>query len=821
MTEWMGDLRASASGLRKDPGLVATVVLTVAIGIGATTAIFSVADPLLRRSLPVADPQDLVSFQTVEAQSSEATSVIPYSLFERIRESPFYSGVFAAESDELWQRLLLNETGRGDPVWAAPVSGAYFQTLGLQPVLGRFFSEADDLTGMDPVAVISYRFWQRRYGGAPNVIGTAVGLNEASGVNSRVVSATIIGVAPRGFFGVDVDRDSDLWVALTPHREATGYFSATDPMVVRVMARLRPGVPLAAAQAEVDVVAADLVDTTSPPSRASTFFRVEESPRGYSNLRHELRGALYALIAAVGLTLMIVCANIATLLLRRGAIRRREIALRLALGSGGLGIVRLLLSEALLLTIPGALFGLLLAQWAVRGLAAYLPAGTSLAVRIGLDAPALQFALATTVCSAAVFALVPAVRTLQTVELAPLLRDTAIRRTRSRTPLREAAVVVQVALSFVLLVGAGLFLGTLRNLRAVETGFDQRNVVQFSIDVSSENTFESVGRLMDSGLSALEALPGVQSATVYFRTGLLSGDIRVTQLQAANDESQRGVLSNVTSIYVGPRFFETTGVGLIFGPGLDAYRDRSDVVVLSERLALDLFGEEDVVGRSVRWGKGLGSVGEIVGVAENVTHRSLQTPDERAIYFPAPTRSLLPGLSQFAVRAEGDVSGIEVAIQNAIRAIDDDFRATGIQTFYAVREASIARERFVARLVSGFSLIALLLASLGVYGVLSYSVSIRAHEIGIRMAMGAGPRDVIRLVMRDTIWVVLPGLLIGLGVSIAFTRTVTSLLYGLSPLDPLVMLLSACVLTGAAGIASYAPAKRSAALDPLAALRGE
>jgi predicted permease len=754
--------------------------------------------------------------------------VVPYAVAEQIRsEANSFAGIFLSEDQLARKEMLFQDAGisvPGERVRVEPVSGAYFTTLGITASVGRVFLESEDQVEAPAVAVISNDFWRTRYGSAPDVAGTRVRLQQADGTG--VIETTIIGVAPEGFYGVDVDADPDVWLPFMPHWAATNSMFRSGPpdrALVRVMGRLRPGVTVAEAQGEIDVFAASglaarLVEEALLDSD-STRIVVQTAGRGYSEFRAEYANPLYILITAAVFVLLIACANVTALLLARGTSRRTEVAVRLAMGSGRLGIARLLLGEGLLLAAAGGVLALFVANWSVLSLTAYLPAESGLTSRIAVDARVILFTAGVAFLSVFLFALLPGLR-VANFDLSPPLKGSHGRLglIRSDVSAYRGIVVAQVALSFVLLVGAGLFLRTVQTLRSVDTGFDRQNVIQFEIQGAPG---ESLSDFVGPGLERLAALPGVQSATTYARTGLLSGENAPTEIRAAEDILSRGAVSTASGLTVGPRFFETMGISLISGRGLGGGDVGASVrsAVISHSLARHLFGTEDPVGRRLFW---LQYEVEIVGVAEDVTHVTLRDPGAWTIYFPQPSLlARLPGNSHFALRTEGRASDLASAIQAAVREINDEFRATQMHTLHDVREAAIVRERFVAQLASAFGIVALALAAVGVYGVLSYTVTQRTSEIGIRMALGAQASQVMLMFMHETMKVVLVGVAAGLPIALAAMRFVATLLFGVTPANPSVIAVAAMTLVSAAVVAAYLPARRAARLDPLRALRHE
>ena len=822
MYQLFEDVRRAARSLRGAATFSCVAIMTLSLGVGAATAVFSIADPFLIRTLPVHAPDELVALRGYGSSFWDTRALVPRALYEEVASNTtVFSGVFAFEYDPSFKRVRIRSgsvDATDEVFWAEPVSGNYFRVVGVEPALGRFFSASDDEAGLPALAVLSHGLWRQRYGADPRIIGEEILLDDASGLAARAATATIVGVAPVGFYGVDADADPDLWILLTPYRLTR---PALDSRAVGMMARLAAGASLEAAQAEVDVLAA--AASASARSGWPDGVRVEAAAKGYSGLRSEFASSLYVLMAAAALVLFIVCANVAALLLARGVARRREVAIRLALGSSLWRVRRQVIAEALILAAGGGALAFVLAHWIGLVMKGYFPPDIGFTERIDLDTRALVFATLASLGGMALFAFLPTVRAGTSADPGPALRSSSTQR---QLPMQDARLIrivtmIQVALSLMLLVGAGLLVRSLENLRAIETGFDQQNVLQFSIDTSSNSALSSVNALQQVGLDRLESLPGVESATVYFRSGLLSGEDQMTSARASDDIMSCGAVSSISAMYVGPRFFETMGISLISGRGLRTDDGVGRAVVISEGLARYLFGTVESVGRRLDWGGGFSTQLEIVGIAEETTYSTLREPTDWAVYMAAPQFYLQPGNARFSVRTEGDASRMASAVRRVVGEIGEDLYVTDVRTFSEIRESSISRERVAAQFVGGFAVVALILASLGVYGVLSYAVTHRADEIAIRIALGAQTSQVARLILRETATVMGSGILLGLAGAWALAQVMRALLFGVSPLDLVSIVGAALILLVAASIAAYLPARRASGIDPMAAIRNE
>ncbi len=823
--EMFQDLRYGARMMLKSKMLTMVAVLSLALGIGANTAIFSLINALMLRMLPVKNAEELALFSVAGPQAPEGASYnCNYPLYEMFRDrNQTLTGVITGANVGR-ARLLVNEPRAvAESVQQQRVSGNFFSVLGVNAVVGRALTEADDnQANGQPGAVISYEYWRRRFGLDPQVVGRQVTVNNTA--------LTIVGVAPPGFFGFVVGSKPELWWPIKAVSDQGLRLESFN--WIRVIGRLRPGVSMSQAQAEMetifqqqinDVAAAQSADWT-PTQRRNHFerhIRLEFGGAGYTTLRRQFRQPLFILMAAVGLTLLIACVNVANLLLARAATRRKEIAVRLALGAGRFRLLRQLLTESVLLSLLGGAAGLLFARACLRGLITYLPQQTQAALDVPLDAPVLAFTLVVSVLTGLLFGLAPAWQATRLNLTASLKDQTGASASRSRLALNKTLVVTQVALSLYLLIGAGLFVRSLRNLRSLDTGFDYENIVQFSIDPGSGYNAQQRSDLYKQMLTRLEALPGVQSATLLYFS-LLSGGgldfkVSVPGYTPAPDENM-----SCNEMAVGPRFFETMRMPVLAGRDFGPQDERPPAppnsqteddpgmagaqplyAVINQTMARYFFGDENPIGK--RFIARRDWPVEIIGVTRDAKYMNLREQPPRTYYlyyFQLPGRE---GMT-FQLRASGGTADYAATLGRLARELSPQAQVVGLRMMTEVVNESLTQERFIAQLGSAFSLFALLLACVGLYGVMSYAMTRRTNEIGVRMALGARGADVVRMVMKETMLMVAIGLAVGLGAALATTRLISTLLFGLSPNDPATIAAAALLMTVVAAFAGYLPA---------------
>ncbi|MGH9850990.1 MAG: ABC transporter permease [Blastocatellia bacterium] len=835
------DLRFGMRMLLKSKVFTTVAILSLMLGIGANTAIFSLIDAVMLKKLPVKEPQELALFSVVGTHGS--THSINYPLYEMFRDhNQSFTGVFTA-SGVGRARLTVNEPGGGGEVETAQqqrVSGNFFSVLGVNAVAGRTLTNADDkINNPQPVAIISYDFWKRRFGLDPAVVGRQITLNDTP--------LTVAGVAPQGFFGLEVGRKPDIWWPITLIGDPI--LKQNNSWWLLVMGRLRPGLTVSQAQAEMDLifrqhlneVASAGAANWTPTQRREHFERrieLESGSTGWARLREQFRQPLLILMTVVALVLLIACANIANLLLARAATRRKEIAVRLAIGASRWRLIRQLLSESILLAVAGGTLGLLFAYWCSRVLLNYLPQQSQIALDLTLDLRVLGFTLVVSVLTGLLFGIAPAMQSTR-FDLATSLKD-ATGAKRTRLTLNKMLVVTQVALSLFLLTGAGLFLRSLQNLKNLDVGFNHEHLVQFFMDPGRGYDLAQRVNLYKQVLTRLDAMPGARSAS-FSSLGLLTGSVisYAVTVPGYMPRSDENTACNVLT--VGPRFFETMEIPILIGRDFGPQDERTvgipvptsapqttapnppqpapRSVVINQTMARYFFGNENPIGKRFSQ-KGSGSPMEIIGVSKDAKYASLreQTPCTFYLYYLQQPNQ---GSMTFQLRTNGDESGYAAMIQRSVREIDRKLQVTGLRTMEDIVNESLVQERFVAQIASALSMFALLLACLGLYGVMSYAVTRRISEIGIRMALGAQTRDVVMLVMRETMLLVVVGITIGLSATLATTRLVSNLLFGLTPTDPMTFALAVSLMISVAAMAGYLPARRASRIDPMIALRYE
>jgi len=813
------EVRYTCRSLARSPGFTAAAILILALGIGMTASVFSVAEPLLSRPLPVSDPESLLIFRTANPDQAEYIDRVPDELFRRlVNGSTTLSGVFA--SLPFPGRHVLESDTTPDRIQAHLVTGTYFSVLGVDAVVGRTLAESDDDAGVPDVAVISHRLWQRHFNGEPDAVGKTIDLVHPAGLIGRS-GVIVVGVAPPGFSGVDLDSDPDVWV---PFRVLGSRIRDGDVLGglggVRVIGRMHESVDVATVQSEVDVLAGRLSDVDLGILRGEAgSFQVLTEPggRGYSRLRYEFFNPVVALAAAVGTVLLIVWTNLAALMLSRGAFRWHEMAIRLALGGDRRRLLGLFLREGLILAVAGGSLGFLLAVWGTEFLASRLPAESALVSTVQPGWRTLVFVGAVSMLGVVLFAVVPGVKGANMAIALPAHGPSG--RTGRRGAFNTGhriTVVAQMALSLALLIGVGLFLRTLGNLHSVDAGFEAHDVLQFEI----EAPLRRVTDFANTGLDRLGSLPGVRSTSYYAGSQeLLQEGIIVPPSELSL--SPGGPAVSARSVLVGRRFFETLSIPLISGRTL---QEPVGELVLSAGLAARLFEGADPIGRRVflkvdvfdpENPEPIFSEFRVVGVVGDVRHVSLRDQPGSTVY------RLIPSPQRFLVRAEGNASALIPAVRRAVEEFDPDFRITNALTLAQIRDASIAPERFVAEVAALFALMSLILAATGTYGIFSYTATLRRVEFGVRMALGARRGTVIAMFMRDTLRLLGPGVVLGLLAALATTRLLDSMLFGVAPTDPLSIVTATTVLAATAAFAAYLPARRASRLDPMVILHDE
>ncbi len=817
MQTLLQDLRYGARMLWRNPRVTLIAMLTLALGIGANTAIFSLMDAVLLKSLPVERPQQLHFI--ARAGDRGLGGAPPYPCFERFRnQNKTFEGL-AAFSD-FNPRVTID--GQAEEIRGQRVSGNYFSLLGVRPLLGRTLTPADDSIpgkgGPDGFAgVISYNYWARRFGSSPDVIGKAVQVGAHS--------VTIVGVTPPGFHGLypGVEINISVPMMIVGAEELAERYS----WWFEAVGRLKPSMSVEQARADLDTIFQPFMDELggSAEERREHHARIELPPagRGLDTLRRQYAAPLQALMGIVALVLLIACANVANLLLARATARRKEFAVRLALGASRWRLLRQNFTESLLLAILGALLGLLMASWGIDFLIGFFTSGRN---RLFLDAPldgrVLLFTAGAALLTCLLFGLAPALQSTRT-NVGTALKDGGDGHASSRSRFGKLLVVAQVALSLLLLVGAGLFLRTLQKLENLDPGFQRAGVLTMRIN-PPDGVYRGprLASLWKEILERVERLPGVRSASLA-AFNPMEGRNRAIRIYIPGFTPGVERDINIRLNQVSPGFFTALGIAVMQGRAFTGRDDENAprVALLNEAAARFYFGDRSPLGARVSVNDRDAAPYEIIGVVKDSRYRSLREPDSRLIYLPIAQPLDRVGRLTLAVRASGKPSEIVGALREEIRATGSDLMITNIATLDEQVEQSLLQERLLATLALLFGLLALLLACIGLYGVISYDVTRRTREIGIRMALGARARDLLKLVVRQGLPLTLAGVAIGLAMALAATRFLESLLYDVSVTDPLTFVVIALLLTFVALLACWIPARRATKVDPMIALRCE
>jgi predicted permease len=813
-TLWQ-DLRYGARTLAKNKGFTLVSVLVLAVGIGANSAIFSVVNAVLLRPLPYPEPERLVVLWG-DKEANEGHAVVSYPDLEDWRAQTRTLEDVAAFNQS---GALLQGDGEPQPMSGANVSAELFSALRVRPALGRVFTREEDRNGAPPVIMIGHALWQRRFNSDPKIVGQQIR------VGGGGVSTTVVGVLPPGFtFPAQAERTDFLRpMAQALAERATMRSSYSMP----VLARLKPGATAQEADAEMRAIAAR-IEQQYPDEG----FRLGRQlvPLEEEVVGSPLRRSLFVLLGAVGLVLLIGCANIAHLLLARAATRHREMAIRTALGASRTRVIRQLLTESLLLSVIGGGLGLLLAMWGVDLLIASSPVDIPRLKDVALDSRVVAFTLSISVLTGIIFGLAPALQAAR-VDLNDVLKEggrgASVGASRSR--LRAALVVAEVALSLVLLVGAGLLLKSFAKLTNVDPGFDPQDVTATSITLAKQKYPTDERRLaaFSEIVARARGVPGVESAAVIYplpMSGTTTSNTFVIEGRAEPSPRDK-TAANYRAI--SPDYFRVMRTRLVRGRAFDE-RDRADapqVVIVNESFARRYFAGEEPVGKRIAIERGPVDDArqpprEIVGVAADVRHEALDAEAGEEFYVPyaqAPEASM-----NLVVREAGGATGATAAgVREAIRQVDKDQYVPAVRRMADLVAGSVARRRFNAMLTGLFAAVALLLASIGIFGVTAYTVAMRTHEIGVRMALGARAADVLRLVLWQGLRLILFGVGLGLLGSLAMTRVLAGMLYGVTPTDAPTFAAVSLLLTVVALLACYVPARRATRVDPMIALRYE
>jgi predicted permease len=806
MASVMQDIRFAIRAFRKSPGFALAVIVTLALGIGANTALFTLINAVLIRELPVQDPSRLVIAHLVSAGDGDDEDGFSYATFERIRDAtPSLSGVAVFDGT----RLSASVDGQPQVLWGQCVSGNFFDVLGVKPVRGRELSAVDDRPGAPPAVVISYAFWKRGLALDPAAVGKTILLKD--------IPFTIVGITREGFTGIEPGFPFDLFVPMTHWPR----LRLNDHLSVEIIGRLRPGASRETARAEAQ--SAYLAGRTSRSSAPPPRFEWLPGGRGTSGLRDEFAQPLAVLMVAVGAVLLIACVNVANLLLARSSTREREMGLRLAMGASRGRLLRQLLTESVLLALLGGLLGLALAAWEGDALFRLVANGRlSDSLDLRPDSHVLVFTAFLSISIGILFGLAPALRAAA-MRSAVMLREGSptIGGGRRGGRVRAILVIVQVALCVVLLVGAGLLTRSLQRLFSVDPGFERDRVLLVSAYPTIRGYEGSSELALYERLrERLGVLSGVRSASLS-RFPVLGGGRWQRRIMPPRAGTPQGGGDSVLCDPVSPGFFETMGIPLLLGRDLRSSDSSTapHVVVVSEAFARAHFSGAAPLGDRIRFADGDES--EIVGVVRDVRAESLREREySPVVYVPiAQTPADRLGQVQIEIRTRGHAAVEVASLRREIQAIEHDLPVVGAKTQGELITESLGTERLMAALCGGFAILALVLACVGLYGVLAYSVAQRRQEIAIRAALGASPSDLLRWVLAYGVRLVAAGILLGLAVTPAAARLLSSLLFGISPADPLTLFGASLALLLVAIAASLLPARRAMRADPLGALR--
>jgi putative ABC transport system permease protein len=796
------DIRFGVRTLAKRPGFALVAVLTLALGIGANTAIFSVVNAVLLRPMPFKDAERLVIVY-------ETTQSVPRDFISVPNLEDYRSGSRSFEGFATFVPQSVNLTGAGaepERVVGAFVTSSFFPVLGIQPVRGRAFTPEDDAQGGGQVALLAHELWQRRFGADPEIIGRSLTFNGEP--------YTVVGIMPAGFRYPTIAPD-----VLLPAQKWPNYKVARSAHNNWVVGRLKPGVTREAAEAELRAVARRLEEAYPEENRG----RGVEVVGLHEQTVEDVRPALLILLGAVGLILAIACANIANLLLARGASRQKEVALRTALGASRLRLLRQFLTETMLLALAGGAVGLLVAQWGVDALLALNPGDLPSVEKVGIDARVLLFSLGLSALTGVVFGIAPALQLSKTDVTSGLKEGGRGGEGRERVRLRSAFVVSQVALSLVLLVGAGLLLNSFYRLLNTSPGFDPQNLLtmEYRLPRNRYAKGEQQWAFHREVVERVSHLPGVESAAVVRGLPFSGNGGALTYLVPGQTPPPPGQEQKALENAIDPNYLAATGLPLIRGRNF-TYADGPDtppVLLVNRTMAEKLWPGEDPLGKQLELPE-VKVTAEVVGVVGDAKQYDIAERQRPQMYTAYAQNPHIFGT--LVVRAGGvEAMSLAESVKKAVWSVDPEQPVWKVRTVEFLLEQNVAGRRFVLTLMACFAGLAMLLTALGLYGVISYTVAQRTHEIGVRVALGAQGRDVLRLVLSQGMKLVLVGLGVGLVGAFALTRYMESLLFGVAATDPLTFAGVALLLAAVALLACYVPARRATRVDPLIALRYE
>lgn len=822
----INDIRYALRMLAKNPGFAVVVVFTLALGIGANAAIFSLMDRVLLQSLPVTNAEQLAVLSSYSKDEPAIDSSFSYPMYQSLRDrNDVFAGVIARGGAQ----MNVSYGDQTERVRGELVSGNFFEMLGVRPWAGRLFTQDDDrMPGAHPVAVLSYTYWESRFGKDPNLIGKTILVNAHP--------LTVIGVTPPGFYGVNLENNPDVRVPMM----MTPVFNPLPPTRLQswrhqwlsLMARRKTGVSSEQAEASLNVLYRQIreaeaqqlglsISGSDREKYVAQRIAVLPGDQGFRHLQSELKTSLWLLFGATCAVLLILCANLANLMMARATVRAQETAVRLALGAARLRLLRQWLTEGIVLAVIGGAAGVVIALWIKSGLMAFIPRDFRVNLAGPFDWRLYAFIFGVAVLLGLAFSLAPAIQAARQV-FAPGLRleSRSVTAAGRLVSLRSALILVQVGLSLPLLFTAALLIKTLQNLRAVDTGFGKENVLLASVNPALNGyTPERTTNFYKDLLARIRVLPGVKYASLASDSPLSGGwdQLRVVVEGYTPREGER-MSSDAT--FVSPDYFKTLAIPLVAGRDFNE-EDRLGtprVVIINEKMAKHFFGTADPLGKRI----GLDKVPDmtVVGIVKDAQYINLREDRRRHFYLPTTQEKVLTNLT-LHVKTETEPAAVTESLRAELKALDPHLPLYDIKTLATEIDESLVQERLVTWLSSAFGLLATLLTAVGLYGVLTFSVARRTREIGIRVALGAQRRDVFKLIMIRGVVLVGVGVLIGVGASIAFSRLLESLLFGVAPGSMTTLVLVSVGLVVVALLACYLPARRATQVDPLVALRYE
>ena len=816
MDSLIKDIRYAVRSLIKRPGFVAIAVITLALGIGANTAIFSLVNTVVLRSLPVDRGHEIVSVAV--GGKDDSMSAFSYPNYRDFRDrNDVLSGLLVYR----FVPLSLSRGGVNERIWGYEVSGNYFDVLNVKAIHGRTFLPEEDQTKLShPVIVVGYDCWQRRFGGDPNLVGKDVLINNHQ--------FKVIGITPEGFKGTEFVYSPEIWLTASMMEWAepgATWLDERDNKNFFGIGRLKPGVSATQAEASLNLLSQQLAKEY-PDSNEGQSIRIDAPGFILPDLRGAVVSFTWVMMAAVGLVLLVTCTNLAGLMLARATDRRREIAIRLAMGASRMRLVRQLLTESILLSFVGGIAGLLLALWIVKLLLTLKPPiDFPLALDVAVDWRVLLFSLTVSVVAGAFFGLAPALQATRT-NLVGALKDTSAQGGAVKTKLRSVLVVAQISISLVVLIVAGLVVRTLQQLQTMNPGFDPQNALTMSFDLGLQGYDDPRGQQFYRQLiERVQSLPGVESAAVTSYIPLsLNYNSRTVFAEGKPAERGENVPSTMNGS-AGPGYFKTMGTPILQGREFtDVDQEKTErVAVVNEyfvrRMMPELQSTAEAVGKRFSFRGAGGPFIRIVGVAKAGKYFNIAEEPRSFVWTPITQDYNSSGI--LVVRTKGNPEPFFAAVRGQVQSLDPNLPLFEVKTLTDHMKLSLFPAKVAATVLGVFGLVALLLAAIGVYGITSYAVAQRTHEIGVRLALGAQLSDVLKLVLSHGLKLTIIGAALGLFGAFLATRAITSVLYGVSATDPLTFGVVSLLLIGVALVASYVPARRATKVEPLIALRNE